>query len=107
MSLASLEALESQLHGMLRAVPLMTTAATYTPPTGSPVSLRLLLDDEALLRIGAGQTTSTQQRVVRIARADLTPVVRGTLTIDGVVWRIVDLLSADEGQTTWVCERAR
>lgn len=107
MSLASLASLEAQMHRQLRTVPLMTMPATYTARAGSPVQIRVLLDDGALLRVGVSQTAAAPQRVVRIARTEVTPVPRETLTIDGVVWRIVDLFASDEGQTSWVLERAR
>jgi hypothetical protein len=107
MSLASLSALEALMHRQLRAIPLMTTLARYTPPGGSGIDVNLLIDDEALIRVGDAQQTAVQRRVVRFARVEAVPIVRGTLTLDGVTWRIAEPFTADDGQTSWVVERAR
>jgi hypothetical protein len=107
MSLASLSALEALMHRQLRAIPLMTTAATYAAPGGSAVDVHVMVDDQSLIRVGDYQDTAVQRRVVRFARVEAVPVVGGTLTLDGVTWKISAPLEADDGATTWVVTRGR
>ena len=107
MSLASLSALEALMHRQLRAIPLMTSAATYAPPGGSASSVRVMVDDQALIRVGDYQDTAVQRRVVRFARVEAVPVVGGTLTLDGVAWKVSAPVEADDGATSWVVTRAR
>jgi hypothetical protein len=69
-------------------------SVTYTPATGSPVTLTGIWDTSDAVR-GAGQDRISGRLWVLVADLGLTPAKNDTFTVSAVVYRIVNVPSDD------------
>lgn len=81
-----------------------TQSATYTPSTGDPIQIPVIVERDIERTVGSMQGAVMERRTELSAYAkDLSDAYRGeTVTVGSDVWKLVSKFIDDGGFVTWI-----
>lgn len=103
MSRAALQSLDADIHAALAESGLADTGL-YLPPGAAPgataTPVRCYLTRDAEFYGELGQVAGRRDQIT-VLRADITPERKGTIALDGELYELPALVTADDGVTVW------
>lgn len=100
----ALRELDAEIHGALSEAG-FADQATYVAPDavrGTAAQTCAVYIDRDVQLYGDLNQVVARRTQITVLRADLTPARNGVLVIDGLRYRLVDLVSEDDGITVWI-----
>ena len=99
-----IRALDADIHMALYESGLADMAEYYPPaaaPGTAPTPCGVFVDRDVVI-YGEFNQVAGKRTQISVLRADLTPLRNGVLVIDSERYRLVDIVSEDDGITVWV-----